>query len=347
MKKILFVDDEQQMQQFFLEGIKHFNVPFEAVVADSGERALKIVQKEFVSVVITDLKMPRMDGLTLLRKLKLGYPEIPVIIISAYGNDKIKEMARKNGALFFLEKPCAIEKIIGAINATLKKESDGGSMHGITPGMFLQLIEMEEKTCTVRLVNTLTNEQGVLFFIDGNLCDAGIAGSRGIDAAYVIFGWNNVSLSIQNYCGLKENRINSDLQGILLEAMRRKDEEEEKENEVIWLDTEEEAVEEKTGTGITHTEEEVDLSNEEICSLVQDRLGRECLPEDIVSDGSWDSTFNEMTRLGDNLGTGKVKVGFVDTGSSHNYILVPGRQTKALAMNRTCPRDKIMDLFSR
>jgi len=347
LKKILFVDDERQMQQFFLEGIKHFNIPFKVLIAENGDQALQIVRDEFVSVVITDLKMPKMDGLALLRTLRRDYADIPVIIISAYGTDKIKEMARKNGALFFLEKPCAIEKIIGAINATLKKESDGGTLNGITPGMFLQLIEMEEKTCTVRLLNPRTKEQGVLFFVDGNLFDARIAGSSGIDAAYVIFAWDNVTVSIQNKCGQKENKINSDLQGILLEAMHRKDEEEEKEDEVLWLDNDDEVAEEETDSRIILDEEAGDLSCDEIRELVGNKLGRECLPENITSDGSWDSILSEMTKLGDKLGSGSVKVGFIDTGSARNYILVPGRQTKVLAMNKTCPRDKIMDLFSR
>ncbi len=344
MKKILFVDDDRQMQQFFLEGIKHFNIPFEGVVADNGKQALEIVRDEFISVVITDLKMPKMDGLALLRTLTGDYPDIPVIIVSAYGTDKIREAARKNGALFFLEKPCAIEKIIGAINTSLKKESDGGSMHGITPGMFLQLMEMEEKTCTVRLLNPQTNKPGVLFFVSGDLYDARIAGKRGIDAAYDIFAWDNVSLSIQNVCRLRENRINSDLQGILLEAMRRKDEEQEKNDEVVWLDVEEEESEE-VDSRLIFAEEADGLSGEEIRELIMNRLVREFMPEDISTDLSWNPMINEISKLGEVLGSGKLKVGFADTGSSVNYILVPGMETKVLSMNRTCPRDLIIELF--
>ena len=346
LKKILFVDDERQMQQFFLEGIEHFNVPFEPLIAENGKQALKMVRDEFVSVVITDLKMPKMDGLALLRTLRRDYSDIPVIIISAYGTDKIKDMARKNGAVLFLEKPCAIEKIIGAINAVLKKESDGGTLHGITPGMFLQLMEMEEKTCTVRLFNPATEEQGVLFFVNGNLLDARIAGSRGMEAAYEIFAWDNVSVSIQNSCRQKENRINSDLQGILLEAMRRKDEQEE-EDEIVWLDSDDEPDNEDADSQVILAEEELDLSCREIQEMVLAKLGRECLPEQITVDGSCDTILVEMARLGEKLGAGRMKVGFVDTGAARNFILLPGRETRMLAMNRTCPRDKIMDLFSR
>ena len=79
---------------------------------------------------------------------------------------------------------------------------------------------------------------------------------------------------------------------------------------------------------------------------MENKLGREFLPEDITSDGSWDSVLNEMTKLGDILGAGNLKAGFVNTGSPVNYIILPGKRTKVLAMNRTCPCDNILELFS-
>ena len=65
---------------------------------------------------------------------------------------------------------------------------------------------------------------------------------QGLDAAYLIFSWEEVTLSIQNECPQKDNKINSDLQPIILEAMRLKDEADDADNEV-FSETEEKMAE--------------------------------------------------------------------------------------------------------
>ena len=346
MKKILFVDDDREIRRFFQNELEHFNIPFSALVAEDGVRAMEILQREYISVVVTDLKMPRMDGLALLNAITRDFPDIPVIIITAYATDKTKKMALQSGAAGFIEKPFKIERLIGAINAVLKKEFDGGTLHGVTPGMFLQLVEMEEKTCTIRLIDGNTGKPGVLFFDHGLLLDARTATLHGKDAAYEIFAWDNVSVAIQNICFQKQDRIKSDLQAILLESMRRKDEQEQEqnENEVIWLNSENE---ESTVMEINLSNDVDDLSVEDVRKMLRGEIGQECLPEEIIANSSWDNFLSYSTQLGNRLGGGRLKVGFIDNGSPGKAILLPGRETIILSINSACPRDKIMDLFSR
>ncbi|MEA3547155.1 MAG: response regulator [Thermodesulfobacteriota bacterium] len=344
MKKILFVDDDREVRRFFQNELEHFNLPFSALVAEDGVRAIEILQQEFISVVVTDLKMPRMDGLSLLNAITRDYPDISVIIITGYATEKIKKMALQSGAAGFIEKPFKIERLIGPINAILKNESDGGTLHGVTPGMFLQLVEMEEKTCTIRLTDGNSGKQGVLFFDQGLLLDARTPTQHGKDAAYDIFAWDNVSVAIQNICFQKQDRIKSDLQGILLEAMRRKDEQDQNENEVIWLNSEDE---DSTVMEINLSSDVDDLSVEDVRKMLMEEIGQECSPEEIIANSSWDNFLSYSTQLEKYLGGGKLKVGFVDNGSPGNTILLPGRETIILSISPACPRDKIMDLFSR
>jgi hypothetical protein len=104
-------------------------------------------------------------------------------------------------------------------------------LHGFATGVFVQLVEMEAKTCTIRIFNRRTQQKGVLFFRDGELMDARVESTTGLEAAYAILSWDEVSLSIQNTCPQTVKRIDGDLQGILLEAMRQKDEEKPGENQ--------------------------------------------------------------------------------------------------------------------
>lgn len=345
MKKILFVDDDQQMQNLFQQGVKRFNISFEALTANDGVHAIEILNREFISVVVTDLKMPRMDGYTLLKTIVRDYPDIPVIVVTAYGTLKIKNMVLKTGAIALLDKPFKIERLIGTINALLKREAEGGTLLHITPGMFLQLVEMEEKTCTIRLLNHKTNESGVLFFDHGFLYYARTASLLGEEAAYEILAWDDVSLSIQNVCLQKEDRIKSDLQGILLEAMHRKDEKEaaKDEDDVLWLDADANEEEEPKAK---LSSKPVGMPLKAVREKLKKKIGAGCLPDDMTTNSSWDAFLFEMAKFAECVNGGKLKVGFVDNGSLHQYIVLPGPETLVLSLNPMRVRDTIMDLFS-
>jgi CheY-like chemotaxis protein len=75
--------------------------------AGSGEKALELesgVRPELI-VILSDINMPGMDGLTLLREIKTRHPDLPVMMVTAYGDDERRRQAEKAGAIQFLSKP--------------------------------------------------------------------------------------------------------------------------------------------------------------------------------------------------------------------------------------------------
>ncbi len=224
IRKVLFVDDDIEMLQALQEGLEKYRDTFTVVLAQDGLVAVEELEKQAISLVVTDLKMPRMDGFSLLARIMEHYPDIPVIIITGYSTPEMKQLAQEGGAVGYISKPFLIEDLARQIMKTLRKESDGGTLHSVSSGMFLQLMEMEERTCTIRLVDKASDAGGVLFFREGELLEARVEQRRGLQAAYQIFSWDEVTLSIQNDGPHIENNINSDLQPIILEAMRLKDE---------------------------------------------------------------------------------------------------------------------------
>jgi hypothetical protein len=105
----------------------------------------------------------------------------------------------------------------------LQRESEGGTLHGFTTGIFAQIVEMERRTCTLRVVERNSGEKGALFFKDGVLIDARLDGVTGNEAAHTLLSWEEVSLSIQNTCAARDKKIRGDLKGILIETLRKKD----------------------------------------------------------------------------------------------------------------------------
>lgn len=338
IRNVLFVDDDREMLQALKEGLEKYRDTFRVRLASDGEDAVRQLRQHAISLVVTDLKMPGMDGFSLLAHVMENYPDIPVIIITGYSTSEMKRLAQEGGAVGYISKPFLIEDLAKQIMKTLRKESDGGTLHGVSSGMFLQLMEMEERTCTIRLTDRATGKSGVLFFRDGELLNARVDEQQGIDAAYTIFSWDEVTLSIQNGCPQKENKINSDLQPIILEAMRIKDESEDIDDTLA--DEEEETIEsldfgEPLASPVEHVK-----------SVLRDHVGERCGLEDIYQDDSMEAMIRTISDLGAMLQYGPLRVGYLDRDQSNDMILLPGAPSTIIVVNPKCPRDKIIQVLN-
>jgi CheY-like chemotaxis protein len=107
---ILVVDDEPDIAEMFRQRFRREARQGTYVLhfAGSGEEALARlangVRPELI-VILSDINMPGMDGLTLLREIKARHPELPVMMVTAYGDDERRRQAEECGALQFLNKP--------------------------------------------------------------------------------------------------------------------------------------------------------------------------------------------------------------------------------------------------
>jgi CheY-like chemotaxis protein len=107
---ILVVDDEPDIAEMFRQRFRREARQGTYVLhfAGSGEEALdKLVEgvRPELIVILSDINMPGMDGLTLLREIKTRRPELPVMMVTAYGDDERRRQAEESGALQFLSKP--------------------------------------------------------------------------------------------------------------------------------------------------------------------------------------------------------------------------------------------------
>jgi CheY-like chemotaxis protein len=123
---ILVVDDEPDVAEMFRQRFRREMRQGTYVLhfAASGEEALdKLadgVRPELI-VILSDINMPGMDGLTLLREIKGRHPELPVMMVTAYGDDERRRYAEEAGAFQFLSKPVDFE----LLKAELRRLPDG------------------------------------------------------------------------------------------------------------------------------------------------------------------------------------------------------------------------------
>ncbi len=108
--RILIVDDEATIRDTLCTILTEEG--FEARSAENGRQALELIQQENFDLVITDLRMPEMDGLELLKAVKLNSPQTSVIIITAYGSMESAIEALRLGAFDYLIKPLDFDDVI-------------------------------------------------------------------------------------------------------------------------------------------------------------------------------------------------------------------------------------------
>lgn len=108
MKKILIVDDEESIQFLFSRIFKKeiSNETYDLLYANGAESAIDIIKEESsLDLIISDINMPGMNGLELLKYVKENFNEIPVFMASAYTDNNRKEIAKELGALEYISKP--------------------------------------------------------------------------------------------------------------------------------------------------------------------------------------------------------------------------------------------------
>ncbi|MEW6501669.1 MAG: sigma-54-dependent transcriptional regulator [Thermodesulfobacteriota bacterium] len=108
-RRILVVDDEQNMRVALFEALNRNG--HEVQVAESGRMALDMMKKATPDLVISDIKMPGMDGIELLRQIKAEWPELPVVIVTGYATVETALEAMKRGAFDYILKPFPVEVI--------------------------------------------------------------------------------------------------------------------------------------------------------------------------------------------------------------------------------------------
>ena len=223
MDKILIVEDDLKFQRILRTRLQKYKDKFEIVLANNGAEAMKALQLNSISLVVTDIKMPKVDGLEFLAHVKESYPDIPCFVMTAYGTSEIKEKLSKNSVRIF-NKPFRIDDLADAVIQVLAQDALDGSLKGISVASFLQLIEMEEKTCFLEIIST-GGQKGLFYFKDGKLYDAVCSSLKGEEAAFKLLSLDKASIRLKNLSDSKvEKRINISLMNLIMESLRRKDE---------------------------------------------------------------------------------------------------------------------------
>jgi len=120
-EKILVADDEQSMREFL--DIMLRKEGYKVSLASNGEEVIKLIEKDIFDLILMDIRMPRLDGISTLKKVKTISPEAIVIMITAYASADTAIKAMKEGAYDYITKPFKVEEIKLIIKNALEKKN--------------------------------------------------------------------------------------------------------------------------------------------------------------------------------------------------------------------------------
>jgi len=346
IRKILFVDDDPILRLAVEKRLETCADDFLLLTASDGFEAVKLLKEHPFSLVILDLVMPRMDGISLIGHLKENYSDIAIVIISSMPADELQSLATDTTVIRALQKPFRADDLIDAIEIALHHEADGGIMYAISPSVFLQMMEMDQRTCTIRILDDASGEGGILFFSEGRLLDARIGLIRGIEAAHRVFSFDSATIFIRNDCPVVADNINSDLTGIIMRAVSLRDEAEGADG----FDEDGASGSSFAGDSVLPKElptpPEIDRLVERFRALLIKNLGQDYGLQVSAAANNKPLLLNRLQALGEASGFAALRAVVGDEGRDTIRLLLPTRPPLRLELAASCPRDTLLRLLS-
>src|SRR5277367_876124 len=146
-QKILLLDDDQQMLDLYQELLKQLPSKPEVHVSNSGARAIALLESEPFNLLITDLRMPKMDGLQVLAIVRRKFPHLRIIVLTGVLDEEYRSRAYAQGVEMFWQKPGSSEEIKlfqDCIESLLGRETrNEGGFRGMQSKSLVDLIQLE------------------------------------------------------------------------------------------------------------------------------------------------------------------------------------------------------------
>jgi CheY-like chemotaxis protein len=108
-KRILVIEDDAEMRRLLRDFIQEAG--YEAHSVENGSAAFIRTARESFDLIVTDIRMPGLSGLEILPGLKRLQPNVPIIVITAFGGDEVHQRAMERGAQAYMEKPIYLEDL--------------------------------------------------------------------------------------------------------------------------------------------------------------------------------------------------------------------------------------------
>ncbi len=240
-KTILVVDDEDIIVEYAVTVLLGTG-RYVAIGVTRADQALRVVRERPVDLIISDIRMPEMDGFDLVRIVRRERPSVQIIFMTGYDVPEARVEASGLGSVAFLQKPVKAQRLIAAVNESLQLAEEEQRVplrpigpNGKSPVVSLQgrlenfpLGEILQMCCmarrTGRIVVLRDDDRGELFIEKGRIVHAVYGSESGPAAFFELYRWDRGAFAFEDGVIGHHRTITADWEHLLLEASRSKDE---------------------------------------------------------------------------------------------------------------------------
>lgn len=225
--KILLLDDEPALLELYSQILSTLPSRPEVLTATSGPRALAMLDAQPFRLLISDLKMPKMDGLQVLSIVRRKFPELRTVVLTAVVDEQFRSRVYALGVDLYWQKPTSEEgiKLFGeCIESLLDRDATAG-FRGVQSKSLMDIIQLEciaHSSSVLRITNGPLS--GRIWINSGELVDAETEGARGEEAFHKILSWRTGSFESLPAEPARAQTIFKSYNALLLETAQAADE---------------------------------------------------------------------------------------------------------------------------
>lgn len=225
--KLLLLDDDPDVLDVYQEMLLKLPSHPEVHIATSGARALALLDSQPFTILVSDLKMPRMDGLQVLAIVRRKFPHLRTVVLTGVADEQLRSRAYAMGIDLFLQKPGNSKEItflLECIESLLGQEISGG-FRGVQSKSLVDIIQLECLSGSNAVLKITNGKlEGRIWIQNGEVIDAVTEEARGEDAFRRILGWKAGNFEILPPDPRRPRKIKTSYQGLLLDSAQSLDE---------------------------------------------------------------------------------------------------------------------------
>ncbi len=188
-----------------------------------GAEAINLLESREVDCVVTDIKMPNVNGVALVEWLRRNRPGTKVVVMTAFGSPFVRELVLGKGAMLYLEKPVDPQLLVDVISRKDQKAAFSGTISDIDIMDYLQLMVLAGKRAVIEILSR-EGTRGLVFVYDGRIVHATCGEAQGEEALYRCLTFAGGSFSNLPWKSPDRQTINKPSEFLLIEASRQRDE---------------------------------------------------------------------------------------------------------------------------
>ena len=229
IQRVLLLDDDQDLLELYKEILSRLPSKPEIRTASSGARAIALLDSEPFTLLISDLNMPKMDGLQVLTIVRKKFPHLRTAVMTSVVDEQFRTRAYAMGIDLFLEKPNTNQEInffLDCIESLLGQQASGG-FRGVQSKSLVDIIQLEclsQGSSVLKITHDVL--EGRIWILNGEIIDAEAPETKGDMAFQKILSWQTGNFEILPAEPDRSRQIYGSYQGLLLESAHAWDEEE-------------------------------------------------------------------------------------------------------------------------